>query len=565
MTNYGSEYIFALVFLLSSVVLVSFFQKHKISSVLAYLSIGVLLGPHVLGLNEYGDGEGTHILGEVGILFLMFTIGLDLPWERLKVLRSYIFSIGLGQVLVTGLCFASIAFLAGIQLKASIVLGGALALSSTAVVLQELSDRRELASRHGRVAFAVLLLQDLAVVALLMFANLTAASSQSVLLLIGQTVLKIGLVLGVMVFFARFVLSPLYRTIAQLKSTELLMATTLLVVFGISFITQLGGLSKELGAFIAGLMLASTEYRHQVEADIFPFRGLLLGLFFVTMGLSIDLSLLAQDPLGVMGLLSAILVIKGVIVFVLGWIFQMALRTRIRFTFLLASGGEFLFVLLSPHLAFGLIDELLRPYIILCTALSMALTPLLNQLGSFVAHLLCQEDEILPSESGALKNHVIIAGFGRLGKIVADLLKHNRVSFVILDLNVQKVSEGRKLGLPIFVGDIKRTDIISAVGGDRAKVILIAIEKQSFATKVAIAAQRMFPDAQVIVGVTEENYAEKLIQAGVKVLMHDSLERNLSIAQHVLSGAGVPSDHIRHALDHVRKTRSLVIPPLGAK
>jgi CPA2 family monovalent cation:H+ antiporter-2 len=557
--SHGSEYTFPLIFLLCAVVVVSFFHKHRISSVLAYLLIGVLLGPHVLGLDQHS--EGAEILGGTGILFLMFAIGLELPWERLKVLRTYVLGLGLWQVVVTGACFTGLALLTRIHPKAAIVLGGALALSSTAVVLQELSERREMATRHGRIAFSVLLFQDFAAIGLLMFANMNADASQTVVAMVGQTLVRIVLVFGVIWFFAHFVLGPLYRTIALLKSSELFMATTLLVVLGTSFVTQLGGLSRELGAFIAGLMLASTEYRHQVEADIHPFRGLLLGMFFVTMGVSIDLSLLVQDPAGVFGLLGGMIVLKGVLILMLCGLFRFPLRTGIRLAFLLSSGGEFLFVLVSPQLAIGLIDSLLHPYIVLCTALSMALTPLLNQGGIALVRRFCEDEESPQTESAGLKNHVIIVGFGSLGRMMAELLKRHQISFVVLDVNVQKVTEGRKLGFPVFMGDVKRTDLLSAVGGDRARTILVAIKKQSFAVRIALSVRKMFPDAQVVLGVNEEQDTEKLVQAGIKVVVHDTMEQSLTIAQHVLGTAGVGSDHIRHDTDYIRRTRSMAIPP----
>lgn len=552
MEAHQPDHLFLILFLFLSLLFVSVFKKFKISSVLAYLSVGVILGPSGVNVNAGGLGS---LLGEVGVLFLMFTIGLELPWERLKVLRTYVLGIGNAQFWVTGVIFSAIAYLASTPMRSAVVLGGGLALSSTAVVLQELSDRREFASRHGRVAFAILLLQDFAAIALLMLANFHTQSSAPLAWILTQSALKVGGVLCVILILARFVLSPLYKTIAQLKSPELMMITTLLVVLGTSLLTRAGGLSQELGAFVAGLILAGTEYRHQVEVDIHPFQGLFLGLFFVSMGLSLDVSLLAQDPKGVLSFLCGVLLIKGGLITMLSLLFGFSVRTGLRLAFLLASGSEFVFVLVSPNLNLGIMDPVVHPYIMLCVALSMALTPLLNMVGISLAKHWGADEELEHAASESLKKHVVVIGFGELGQMVVKLLKKHDISCVVLDNHAQRVSAGRAQGVPIFLGDAKRMDIVEAIGASQARAIVLAIKKDSFVTKVALSLKKHFPAAEVIVGLSEEKNIEKLKKAQVRVVYHDRMEHHLTIGHHILSAVDIPQDQVRETLEHARRTR----------
>ena len=334
-----------LIVLAAAIGCVALFQRLKITPVLGYLTAGIAIGPHALGLIH--DPEGTELLAEFGVIFLLFTIGLDLPLHRLVAMRRFIFGLGLAQVALTSLAIGAIAYAAGLGGGAALVLGGALALSSTATVLQLLVERREVADRHGRLAVAVLLFQDLAVVPLLALLPILAGGSRNILEALGLAGLKAAIAIAVIVVAGRLLLRPIYRVIAETRNPEIFAATNLFLVLFTGWATAQAGMSMALGAFLAGLLLADTEYRHQIEADIQPFRGLFLGLFFITVGMGIDLGRIAGNAPLVFGLALGLLALKAGILFGLLRAFGQNNRMSARVALLLAQGGEFAFVILG--------------------------------------------------------------------------------------------------------------------------------------------------------------------------------------------------------------------------
>ncbi|KAM3299110.1 hypothetical protein ACQJBY_040539 [Aegilops geniculata] len=450
--------------LLASVVFVPLFQKIPGGSpVLGYLAAGVLIGPY--GLSIIRNVHGTKAIAEFGVVFLLFNIGLELSVERLSSMKKYVFGLGSAQVLVTtavvGLAAHRFAALPG---PAAIVVGSGLALSSTAVVLQVLQERGESTSRHGRATFSVLLFQDLAVVVLLILIPLISPNSskggvgfQAILEAMGMAAVKAIAAITAIIAGGRLFLRPIYRQIAENRNAEIFSANTLLVIFGTSLLTARAGLSMALGAFLAGLLLAETEFSLQVESDIAPYRGLLLGLFFMTVGMSIDPKLFLSNFPAVSLILGLLIIGKTLLVTFIGRVFGVSTIAAIRVGLLLAPGGEFAFVAFGEAVNQGLLSPQLSSLLFLVVGLSMAMTPYLAAGGQFLASKFEQHDvrSLLPveSETDDLQGHIIILGFGRVGQIIAQLLSERLIPFVALDVRSDRVAVGRALDLPVYFGD----------------------------------------------------------------------------------------------------------------
>ena len=404
-----------LIFLIAAVVVAPVFQRLRSSLVLGYLVAGVIIGPGVLSL--ISGSKQVHNIAELGVVFLLFTIGLELSVDRLKVIRNQIFGVGTAQVFVTSVIIALIAWSVGFTPQTAVIIGGGLALSSTAVVLQLLSERGELASRRGRLTFAILLLQDLAVVPLLALVPAFAGEGDDTITALLWTLGKALLLLAGVAAFGRFVVRPLFRAVAVGRSSELFAAVTLAVLLGMAWLTGTFGLSLAIGGFLAGLLLAETEYRHQVAADIQPFRGLLLGLFFMTVGISLDLGIIFENTLLVLGLLVGLIVLKTLITMVLCRISGVSTAVSLNTALVLGQAGEFGFVLFALAGGFGLLEAREATILSAVIALSMVLTPGLaflgNRLHKRLEANLAEKKEDMRSESADLKDHVIIAGFGR--------------------------------------------------------------------------------------------------------------------------------------------------------
>lgn len=545
----------ALVFLAAAVLVVPLFRYLRSSPVLGYLAAGLLVGPS--GLAFIPDPEAVAILAELGIVFLLFAIGLELSLARLTLLRTYVFGLGGLQVLVTGTLIALAALGLGADLETAIVLGGGLALSSTAFVLQLMVERGELASRSGRVGFAILLMQDLAIVPLLALVPLLARPEGSLLAALGLAALKAGVAVAVTVLAGRFVLQPLYRVIAGSRSPELFVATTLLVLLGSGYVMQLSGVSMALGAFLAGLLLSGSEYRHQVEADIRPFRGLLLGLFFMSVGMSIDLALVAelwwQLPLGLLALMLG----KSLVIAGLCRAFGLPTELSLRVGTLLSQGGEFAFVLVGTAMALGLIEPLLGQGVIALVALSMVLTPLVAWLGRMGSRRLAGEQPAdqpaLPGpEAEELHDHVVIAGFGRVGQSVAVALSSLQVPYVGFDLSPPRVAHCRRLDLSVYYGDASRLEVLETVGLERARAAVITLDDPEKATQVVEALREHSASLPIFVRARDLRHSEELHQAGASAVVPETIEASLQLGAIVLGQLGVPPREVAAAMEALR-------------
>lgn len=545
-----------LILLLAAIVVVSIFRALKLSSIVGYLIAGLCIGPHALRFIT--DIERIQIISEFGVVFLLFTIGLKMPMRRFRVLKRYVFGLGAAQVVLTGFVFTLIFYWLQLPLYAAILVGSCLALSSTAVGLQLITEQGELSQKYGRVSFGILLFQDLAVVVLLTLLSILVKPEESALLTLGTAGFKAAVVLLFIMLTGRYLLRPLYRIIASLKNAELFIAVTIFVVLATSLMTDGVHLSKELGAFLAGLILAETEYRHQVEADIQPFYGILLGLFFMSVGMTIDVRLLFSNAALILTILLGMLIVKGVIIFGLCRLFQVPSYTALRSSLLLAAGGEFVFVLLIPAVAQNLVDTNIAQIIYLTIALSMALTPFLASLGKYLSDtlLMSVSDRSLATsqqEVEDLSKHVIIAGFGRVGKIICRMLSERMVPFVAIDNDMNRVSEGRARGLPVFYGDATRDNVLKSLGAEKAIAVVVSLHNPRSSLRSALMIRRKFPHLLTAVRLEDNLYEKKLKQAGAIVVKPEHLEPSLELASTILRSVGTHEKDIDQIMDSFRR------------
>ena len=544
-----------LIFLIAAVVVAPVFQRLRSSLVLGYLVAGVIIGPSVLQL--VSNSKSVHSIAELGVVFLLFTVGLELNVDRLRLIRNQIFGLGTAQVGLTSLAIAGIAYAMGFSVETSVIIGGGLALSSTAVVLQLLSERGELSSRRGRLSFAVLLLQDLAVVPLLAlvpaFAGAETGSTTAVLLTLG----KAALALAGVALIGRLVLRPLFRLIAVGRSTELFAAVTLAVLLGMSWVTATMGLSLAIGGFLAGILLAETEYRHQVAADIQPFRGLLLGLFFMTVGISLDLGVVAQNLLLVLGLMVGLIVLKTAILFAVCRLSGVPGGTAINTALVLGQAGEFGFVLFTLAGGFGLLQPRDATILGAMVALSMAVTPLLaaggNRLRQWLEVKAADSSSDIEAESGDLQDHVIVAGFGRVGQSVVKTLAAADIPYVAVEFEPTRVAEARAKGLSVYFGDASRVDVLEALGADRARAAVIILDNAIAAERAVNLLHRRFPRLNIYVRARDNAHKRRLAAAGASGIVHETYELSLHLGEAVLRGFGTPDDRIR---DIIREHRA---------
>jgi monovalent cation:proton antiporter-2 (CPA2) family protein len=533
------------------------------SSVLGFLMGGALIGPHALGIVQ-NVNTVSHI-AEFGVVFLMFNIGLELSLERLQSMQKYVFGLGSVQVLSCALAISVVSvYLYGLAGPASVLVGCGLALSSTAVALQVLQDRGESNNRHGRATFSALLFQDLAVVLFLMMIPLLANSVsggavglRTIGAALGQAGLKSVVCITGIILGGRLMFRPIYKRIAATQNAEVFRATTLLVALGTSELTQMAGLSMELGAFLAGLLLAETEYHLQIESDIAPFRGLLLGLFFMTIGMQISFSLLVEQFSVIMGALFALLVGKSLLILAAGWAFGLSRVSALRTGLYLASGGEFAFVLFGQAQAAGIISAALCNQLFLVVALSMACTPLLGTLGHFVSTRVTSSAklQLQPQEGDVddLKGHVIIAGYGRVGQIIAQVLSERLISFVAVDVRSDNVMKGRNAEVPVYFGDAGSEQVLSTLGAKRASCAVVALDSPGANYRAVWNLSKNYPHLKIFVRARDIAHGLSLEKAGATAVVPETLEPSLQLASAALEELGIPSDEVAASMDNFRR------------
>ncbi|CAI8613104.1 unnamed protein product [Vicia faba] len=549
--------------LLASVIFVPIFQKIPGGSpVLGYLAAGILIGPY--GLSIIRHVHATKAIAEFGVVFLLFNIGLELSVERLSSMKKYVFGLGSAQVLATAAVVGLVAhYICGLPGPAAIVIGNGLALSSTAVVLQVLQERGESTSRHGRATFSVLLFQDLAVVVLLILIPLISPNSskggvgfQAIAEALGLAAVKAAVAITAIIAGGRLLLRPIYKQVAENQNAEIFSANTLLVILGTSLLTARAGLSMALGAFLAGLLLAETEFSLQVESDIAPYRGLLLGLFFMTVGMSIDPKLFVSNFPVVTGTLALLICGKTILVALMGRIFGISLISASRAGLLLAPGGEFAFVAFGEAVNQGIMSSQLSSLLFLVVGISMAITPWLAAGGQLIASRFEQNDvrSLLPveSETDDLQDHIIICGFGRVGQIIAQLLSERLIPFVALDVRSDRVAVGRALDLPVYFGDAGSREVLHKVGADRACAAAITLDTPGANYRTVWALSKYFPNVKTFVRAHDVDHGLNLEKAGATAVVPETLEPSLQLAAAVLAQAKLPAAEISATINEFR-------------
>ena len=549
---HGSGLELALVFLLAAVIAVPVFKRFGLGSVLAYLVAGVVLGPDGLALVR--DADRILNAAEIGVVMMLFVIGLELSPSRLRVMRKPVFGAGGLQVLLSALLLGGIALLFEHHWKTALVVGLGLALSSTAVSLQLLSERKELTSEHGRLGFAILLFQDLVAIPLLAAIPLLGGAKNETLTWT-MVFHAIGAI-AIVIFGGRLVLRHLFRIVARTRMPEVFTATALLVVLGIAWFMQLAGLSAGLGAFLAGVLLSDSEFRHELESQIDPFKGLLLGLFFIAVGMDIDLDAVVAQPELITAGVATLLTVKFALLFGIGrWPGRLDPRGALMLAGTLWLGGEFAFVVFSEAARVKLMDAQLRNQLTAIVGVSMALTPVLL-LG---LHRLLAEVKRPPPQGRTFDEipdaqpQVLIAGMGRFGQIVARLLTAQRIPFVALEHSTETVDTLRRFGnIRLYYGDPTRPDLLRSAGAQHVKVFVIAMDDPDTNIKATRLIRRMFPEARVLARARNRQHAWRLMDLSAEAY-RETLGSSLEMAQQVLVELGVPPET---AAEHTRRFRA---------
>jgi len=568
----------ALVVLGTAGIVVPMLRRWGVSPVLGYLGAGAVLGPLGLGslIREFpalywftvGDAKNVAGIAELGIVFLLFLIGLELSLHRLLAMRRLVFGLGGLQVLITSALIAGVALMAGQTASNAVILGASLSLSSTAIVLELLSNQERLTTNVGRASFSVLLAQDLAVIPILMFISILAAvPGGSVLTSLGTALLQAAIAVAVIVVFGRVLLRPLFRLVATVRSSELFIAAVLFVVVAAGVIANQAGLSMALGAFIAGLLLAETEYRKAIEATVEPFKGLLLGIFFFTVGMDIDVRELVREPLWLVGGVLGLIAVKALLLIGFARIFRLSWPVAVETGLLLGPGGEFAFVGIGMATDLNLIDARLASFTLAVTAVTMALTPLLSFAGRRFASRLRSNrpiDSELTTRPSSGQGHAIVVGYGRVGKVVCALLKEHGIHYIAADLDAPTVTRDRREGHDVYYGDATDPKFLEICGLAKAAGVIITIHAHDLIDVVVEHVRGLRPDILIVARARDADHARHLYALGATDAVPETIEASLQLSEAALVGLGVAvgpviasihekRDEIRHALQEAAR------------
>jgi CPA2 family monovalent cation:H+ antiporter-2 len=553
-----------MVFLVAAGVVVPLVHRLGVGPVLGFLVVGLVIGP--FGLARWvedapwlayaviADLDGVRALAELGVVFLLFMIGLELSIDRLWAMRRSVFGLGGAQVVLTGAVIAAIASRFENSLPVALVLGAGFALSSTAIVMQLLAANRRLGTATGQTCFSVLLFQDLAVLPILFLIEAFGARTEGPVALafataLGQAVLAIAVIL----ILGRVVIRPIFRFVGSSASREMFLAAVLLVIIGTAIATERAGLSMALGAFLAGLLFAETEYRHEIAVDIEPFKGLLLGLFFVSVGMGIDLAQVAARPFWLAASVIGLFLVKGSIFYGLARLAGRPASVALECSLLLGQGGEFAFVVVGFSLVAGLMPNDTAQFMLIVTGLTMVATPLVAQ----AARGLARKAEALEARGRqssldlptSLTGHIIIAGYGRVGQMVGSVLDAQELPYLALETDTDLVARFRRKGASIFFGDARRADILRQVGIERAGGFVATMDVPSAAERVIEEVHRNWPHVPIYARARDATHATRLIARGATHVIPETIEASLQLSEMVLIGAGVPGDAARHLIE----------------
>jgi K+:H+ antiporter len=545
----------AMIVLATAAVLVPIGQRFKLSPILGFLIAGAVLGPHGLGaLKGYvpalhwvtiSEEKGLGAIAELGVVFLLFLIGLELSFKRLVTMRRLVFGLGTLQVAISAAAIGIIASLFGERPGASVLIGLSLALSSTAIVIEVLSRKNRLNTTTGRTSFAILLLQDLAVVPLLFLVTILGPDNQGSLLGgLLQAFAQAVLVIAAIVIVGTAVLRPLFRLVASAESTELFVAAALLVAVGSGLASAAAGLSMALGAFVAGLLLSETEYHRAIEATIDPFKGLLLGMFFFSVGMSLDLALILAHPLAIAAGIVGLIAIKAGVLAGLLRIFHVPWPATFETSLLLAPGGEFAFIVIGLAMLKHIVPDDTGAIVLAITSFSMAIIPVLDIFGRRGARKLSAKQE--PNPALALvppQEHVdaIVIGCGRVGRLVSEMLAEHNVKHIIVESDAGVVTRCHGEGLPVYFGDAKSPPFLKACGIATAKGVIITVNKPAVADEIVTSLRELRGDIVIVARAGDEKHARKLYSLGVTDAVPETIEASLQLSEAALVGLGVPT------------------------
>jgi CPA2 family monovalent cation:H+ antiporter-2 len=546
-----------LVFLIAAGIIVPLLHRLRLGTVLGFILIGLALGPYGLGLLAdrfpfvryvtFDDPARGAPLAELGIVFLLFLLGMELSVPRLWQLRRYVLGVGALQVLGSTFAIGALVRASGITPPAGIVLGMCFALSSTAIVMQLLIDQRRAAAPVGRVSLSVLLFQDLMVVPVLFIIGILearTAGERGIVELLLPFAEALGAVVVIMAA-GRYVVTPLMRSAARTGSRELIMAITLVIVVGISAATGISGLSVALGAFLAGLLLSDSEYRHQIEVDLDPFKGLLLGIFFVTVGMSVELEVVWANIGSVLLSLAALISVKAAILYGAARLFRVPNAVAAEAALLLAQAGEFAFIVIGLARSKDLLPPPIATSAIAVAGLSMMVTPLLAVAARRLGRKIARQEQphaIAEDSAAELRDHVVIGGFGRVGQTVARVLDSENVPWVALDTNGEVVTEHRQLGRMVFFGDASRNELIERAGAKRARAFVVTLSHAEAAERMVAEIRKIRPGACLLVRARDSEHAARLLRLGATDAVPETVEASLQLAGRLLENLDFPED-----------------------
>lgn len=547
-----------IVLLASSVLVVALFRIAHLPQMLAYLLVGILAGPHALGLIP--DTAETRYLAEFGIVFLMFSIGLEFSLPKLLTMRRIVFGLGFTQVMLAIVATLLAALALGIDWRIGLALGGALSMSSTAIVSKLMSERQELHSAHGRKIFGILLFQDLAVVPLLLIIPALSHPAQNLPMELGIALLKGALVLAVLLFLGQKMMRPWFHLVARQKSSELFMLNVLFITLGLAYVTNAAGLSLALGAFLAGMLISETEYRYQVENDIKPFRDVLLGLFFITIGMLLNLKMVWSELPWVLLVLAALFILKLALVSGLSYFFDRDWSVALRTGLHLAQAGEFGFVLLAQASNLHLVNESTLQIVLAAMLISMLAAPFLIDRSDQVVRRYSAGEwmhralqlHTIAVQTMATDAQIIICGYGRSGQTLARFLEQESIPFIALDHDPQRVREAAAAGENVVYGDASRREVLLAAGLLRVKALVVAYSDAHSALVILNHARELRPDLPVIVRTLDDSEMDQLRQAGAAEVVAEIMEGSMMLASHALLLLGVPLNRV---LKRIRDTR----------
>ncbi|TGM08370.1 potassium transporter Kef [Leptospira barantonii] len=547
-----------IVFLSAAVISVPLFKRIGLGSVVGYLIGGTIIGPWGIGLIT--DVDSILHLSEFGVVLLLFLIGLELKPQRLWVLRRPVFGLGGLQVLLTSLVFfVALSFL-GLEKSQAIVISISISLSSTAFALQVLGEKNELNTAYGRSAFAILLFQDLAVIpimAMLPFLAESAADpgSQGGM---KQILFAVGTILAV-ILAGRFLARPLFRLVASTGNHEIFTALSLLIVIGVSLLMDQVGLSMALGSFLGGVILADSEYRHELESNLEPFKGLLLGLFFLAVGMSINLGEVLKDPILVLVFALTLMFVKASILYLLGRISKHNEEASLNLSVTISQGGEFAFVILGVGVSLSILPRERADLVIAVVTLSMGLTPILGIAKDKIADLIFKKEEEQEDDEIEEQNRVIVAGFGRFGQIIARMLFVHRIGFTALEHNPDQVNLARKFGYKIYYGDASKLSLLRSAGAEHADLFILAVQDIEVSIKVAELIKKHFPNLTIIARARNREHVFKLMELGVKIIRRDTFASALELAGETLSRLGFLDSEVEQKVKKFRAHDELTL------